>query len=247
MPNDGLTAETVLFRGHGDDEVSGYLARPTGEGPYPGVIVIHEVFGMVPWIRQITRNIADRGFIAFAPDLHHREGPGEPSDVAAIVRAGGGNPDARTIGDVDGAMEHLRALATSSGKVGCIGFCSGGRQSYLVACNVPSLNAAVVCYGGRIVGGTEQLNEVQPKAPIDMTSDIDCPVLCLSGAEDSSPSPDDVARIESELKRRGKSYEVHTYEDAGHGFFADYRTSYRQHAAVDGWERIFAWYDRHLT
>jgi len=246
LSDEGLSAETVLFRGHGNDEVSGYLARPAGDGPYPGVVVIHEVFGMAPWIRQITRNIADRGFMVLAPDLHHREGPGDPTDVAAIVRAGGGNPDARTIGDVEAAMEYLRAQSTSSGKVGCIGFCSGGRQSYLVACNISSLDAAVVCYGGRIVAAPDQLNEVQPRAPIDMTRDIDCPVLGLFGAEDSSPSPDDVARIEAELKRHGKSYEIHTYEDAGHGFLADYRTSYRQHAAVDGWERVFAWYNQHL-
>lgn len=246
MPSGGLLAETVSFRGYADDEITGYLARPNDEGPYPGVIVIHEVFGMVPWIKQVTRNIADRGFVALAIDLHHREGPGDPTDVAAIVRAGGGNPDGRTIGDVDGAVNYIGSLSMSSGKVGCIGFCSGGRQSYLVACSVPSLDAAVVCYGGRIVAGSDQLNEVQPRAPIDMTQDINCPVLCLFGAEDSSPSPDDAAKIEVELRRYDKSYKVYTYDDAGHGFFAEYRPSYRQHAAVEGWGHIFGWYDQHL-
>ena len=91
---EGMLAETVLFRGHDDDQISGYLARPLGEGPYPGVIVIHEVFGLVTHIGELVRKIAARGYAVVAPDLHHREGPGDPDDVAAAVRAAGGVPDA---------------------------------------------------------------------------------------------------------------------------------------------------------
>ena len=247
MTTDGLMAHTVQFEGHDNDQISGYLARPAGTGPYPGVVVIHEVFGLTTWVREVARKIADRGYVALAPDLHHREGPGDEDDVAAIVRAAGGNPDARTIGDVEGAMAHLRTLDYCTGKIGAIGYCSGGRQTYLVACNIPSLDAAVDCYGGRVVAAPSDLNEVQPRAPIDMSEGLGCPLLGLFGAEDANPSPEQVQQIEQELKRHGKTFELHTYQNAGHGFFADYRPSYSQAAAVDGWERVFAWFGKHLS
>ena len=244
---EGLLAETVSFRGHNGDQVSGYLARPLGAGPFPGVIVIHEVFGLVTQIKEVTRKMAAHGYVALAPDLHHREGPGDPEDVAAVVRAAGGNPDARTVGDIEGAMNLLSELPYCNGRLGVIGFCSGGRQTYVAACNIPSLDAAVCCYGGRVVAGPGELNERQPKAPIHMTEGLACPLLGLFGAEDTSPSPEQTQMIEQELQRLGKTYEFHTYQNAGHAFFADYRPSYRQEAAVDGWRRVFEWFDGHLT
>lgn len=165
---EGMLAETVRFRGHDGGEVSGYLARQLGAGPYPGVIVIHEVFGLVTHIKEIARKFAAEGYVAVAPDLHHREGPGNTEDVASAVRAAGGNPDARTVGDVRGAVELLRSLPYCNGRVGVIGYCSGGRQAYLVACSVPGLDAAIVCYGGRIVAGPSELSPRQPVSPIDM-------------------------------------------------------------------------------
>jgi carboxymethylenebutenolidase len=244
---EGMLAETVLFRGHEGDQVSGYLARPLGGGPYPGVVVIHEVFGLVPHVKEVARKMAAHGFAAIAPDLHHREGPGDPDDVASAVRAAGGVPDARAVGDIEGATSLLRSLPYSNGKVGLIGFCSGGRQTYIAACSIPSLDAAIDCYGGRVVAGPGELNERQPRAPVEMTEGLNCPLLGLFGGDDSSPSPEQTLMIEQELQRQGKTYEFHTYDDAGHAFFADYRPSYRQHAAVDGWRRVFKWFDRHLV
>lgn len=244
---ESMMMETVMFRGHNNDLISGYLARPLGEGSRPGVIVIHEIFGLVPHIREITLKMAMHGYAVLAPDLNHREGPGNPEDVAAAVRAAGGVPDARCIGDIEGAASYLRSLPYCNGKVGVIGYCSGGRQTYIVACNIPTLNAAVDCYGGRVVAAPNELNPRQPKAPIDMTSGLNCPLLGLFGREDANPSPDHVAQMERELKRHNKTYEFHTYDNAGHGFFADYRPSYRQHAAVDGWQKVFAWFDQHLA
>lgn len=185
--------------------------------------------------------------MAAVPDLHYREGPGDPEDVAGQVRAAGGVPDARCIGDVGGAGSLLRSLPYCSGRVGVIGCCSGGRQTYVVACNIPSLDAAIDCYGGRVVAAPSELNERQPKAPIDMTEGLNCPLLGLFGQEDVNPSPEQVAQIEQELERRGKTYEFHSYENAGHAFFADYRPSYRQAAAVDAWQRVFAWFNRYLS
>jgi carboxymethylenebutenolidase len=246
-PYEGVIAEMVPFQGHHGDIIYGYFARPLGPGPYPGVVNIIEVFGLLPHIKELTLKIAARGFVVLAPDLHFREGPGSPEDVAAKVRAEGGVPDDRFVGDMEGAVRYLRSLPSCNGKVGAIGYCSGGRHSWIAACNISSLNAAVVCYGGRIVATPDQLTPRQPVAAIDMTPRLNCPLLGLFGAEDGNPNPEMVRRMEEELRRLGKSFEFHTYQNAGHGFFADYRPSYRQEAAVDGWNRVFAFFDRHLT
>jgi carboxymethylenebutenolidase len=252
MPQyEGMLAETVQFKGHKGDTISGYMARPLGAGPYPGVVVIPEIFGLVTHQKEVARKIAHEGYVAVAIDLWDREARHNPSasvdDVAAQVRAAGGVPDDRCIGDVEGLAALLRSLPYCNGKVGVIGFCSGGRQVYLVACNIPTLNAAVDCYGGRVVATPDQLNPGQPKAPIDMTAGLKCPLLGLFGKEDQNPSPEHVTRMDAELKRLNKTHEFHSYDGAGHAFFADYRPSYRQAAAVDGWQKVFAWYGKHLA
>src|SRR6202041_3804612 len=149
--SDSMTAETILISGHGGDEIEAYLARPTEEGPRGGVIVIHHLPGYDRGTKEITRRFAELGYDAICPNLYWREAPGAaPDDAAATARAQGGVPDERLIGDVAGAAAHLRALPTSNGKVGVIGYCSGGRQSFLAACSLP-LDAAVDCYGAFIV------------------------------------------------------------------------------------------------
>ena len=149
-------------------------------------------------------------------------------------------------GDVQGAIDYLRTLPYVSGKVGVIGYCSGGRQAYLAACTLRGIDAAIDCYGGGVVAKPEELTARQPVAPIDFTKDLQCPLLGLFGVEDTRPSPDDVAHIEEALKKHGKTYAVHTYENAGHAFFAVNRPNYRPHAAVDGWEKVFAWFGKYL-
>ena len=244
----GMLAETVSIQGHNGDDIESYFARPLGAGPYPGVVVIHHMPGWDEASKEIARKFAYHGYAAICPNLHYREAPGSSSDdAAAAVRAAGGVPDARCIGDVDGAARYLRLLPYSNGKVGVIGYCSGGRQVYLVACNIPSLDAAVDCYGGRVVASADQLTPATPVAPIDMTANLACPLLGLFGADDANPDPAQVAQIEEELKRHGKTYEFHTYEGAGHAFFSVDRPSYRQEAAVDGWQKLFAWYEKYLS
>ena len=246
VSHETILAETVLFTGHQGDQISGYLARPMGPGPYPGVIVIHAAPGFVDHFKEVARKFAAAGYVAIAPNLHHREGPGDPDDIGSAVRTAGGVPDDRFLGDTKGALDLLRSLPYSSGKVGVIGYCSGGRQSYLAACTLP-LDAAVDCYGGGVVAGPEDLSSTEPKAPIELTQDLACPLLGLFGADDGTPSPEDSRATERELERHGKTYECHTYDGAGHAFFADYRPSYRQEAAVDGWQRVFGWFGKYLS
>jgi carboxymethylenebutenolidase len=243
---EGLLAETVAYQGHNDDQIEGYFARPLGVASAPGVVVIHHGPGWDAWTREVARKFADHGYAAIAPNLVSREGPGTNEERVERVRAAGGVPDDRCVGDVEASVRYLRALPYSNGKVGVIGCCSGGRQTYMSACKIPSLDAAVDCWGGRVIPQPADITPRQPVPVIDMTPDLACPLLGLFGAEDLNPSPEQVAKIEAELQRYNKVYEFHTYENAGHGFFAVDRPSYRQHAALDGWEKVFAWFGKYL-
>ncbi|MGH7911582.1 MAG: dienelactone hydrolase family protein, partial [Candidatus Dormibacteraceae bacterium] len=217
---DGLLAETIRIEGAGGDWIKAYLARPLGAGPYGSVVVIHHMPGWDEASKEITRTFATHGYLAICPHLHHREGPdASPDDAAAAARAQGMVPDARFVGDFEGAARYLRQLPQSNGRVGSIGYCSGGRQSYIAACRT-DLQAAVDCYGGRVVAPADQLSERQPVAPIDMTKDLRCPLLGLFGEGDQNPDPKQVATIEAALKEHGKAYEFHSYPGAGHAFFS---------------------------
>ena len=145
------------------------------------------------------------------------------------------------------ANAYLRSLPYHNGKVGVIGFCSGGRQTYLVSCRLDGFDAAVDCWGGGVTATGDDLTERQPVAPADYTSDMKCPILGLFGNEDARPSPADVDATEALLKSNNKVYEFHRYDNAGHGFFAVDRPSYRQEAAVEGWSEVFKWYGKYLA
>ena len=244
---EGLLAETVRYQGQNGDEIEAYFARPLGVSTSPGVVVIHHMPGWDEATKEITRKFAHHGYTAICPHLFHREGPGNTDDLSAAVRAAGGVPDERCIGDLEGAVRYLRALPYANGKVGVIGFCSGGRQTYMAACKIPSLDAAVDCWGGRVVAAPEDLSPRQPVQVLDMTPDMACPLLGIFGADDQNPSPEHVARTEEELKRCGKVYEFHMYEGAGHGFFAVDRPGYRSVQATDGWRKVFAWFEKYLS
>jgi len=241
-----MFAETVHLRGHQGDQIDAYLARPLGAGPYPGVVVIHHMPGWDDAHKEIGRHFAHHGYVAIVPNLHFREGKATPEENSASIRAAGGMPDDRTMGDMQGAIDYLRALPYVNGKVGVIGFCSGGRQTYLGACTLRGIDAVAVCYGGGVAAKPEELTPRQPVAPIDFTKDLRCPLLGLFGSEDKRPSPEDAAKTEAALKKFGKTYEFHTYENAGHSFFSVDRPQYRVHAAMDGWKKVFAWFGKYL-
>jgi carboxymethylenebutenolidase len=247
MHHDSLTAETVTFEGAGGDRIPAYLARPAADGRYPAVLVIHHMPGWDEATKEIARRFAAHGYIAICPHLHYREGgDASPDDAAAAARAKGGVPDERFLGDAAGAIAYVRSLAASNGKVGAIGYCSGGRQTFLAACNL-DLDAAVDCYGGFVVEAPPANLPLKFKPVIDQAPRLRCPLLGLFGAEDSHPAPEHVRQMEEALKRNGKTYEFHTFEGAGHGFFATDRPSYRVDAANRGWQLIWAWFGRYLA
>lgn len=237
---DAIRAETVTITGHGGDQVEAYLAQPLDAGICPGMVVIHHMPGYDAATKEIVLKFATHGYFAICPNLYSREAPGaEPDDAAAAVRALGGVPDDRLVGDVEGAAAFLRAQAQASGRVGVIGYCSGGRQAFLAACRLP-LAAAVDCYGAFVVGSPP------PEFPLKVTSlehlvpHLSCPVLGLFGADDRFPSPEQTAELDRLLTEAGKSHQFRTYEGAGHAFFATDRPSYRPEAAKDGWSRIWS-------
>jgi carboxymethylenebutenolidase len=241
-----MCAETVLIVGHRGEEVEAYSARPAGEERRGGVVVIHHMPGYDRATKEIVRRFAELGYDAICPNLYWREAPGaSPDDAAATARANGGVPDERLIGDVAGAAEQLRSLGSSNGKVGVIGYCSGGRQTVLAACNV-DVDAAVDCYGAFVVGTPPDGFPLQVKNLVDQLPQLRAPLLGLFGKDDSYPSPAQVAELDEILTANGKPHEFHSYEDAGHAFFAVDRPSYRVAAANDGWERIAAFYASHL-
>lgn len=243
----GMVADTVPFDGFGGDRGEAYLARPSGAGPFPSVVVIHHAPGWDEWSIETTRRFAHHGYNAICPNLYFRVGPGDPDDIGARMRAEGGVPDAQVIGDLESCIDLLRKLPNSNKKVGAIGFCSGGRHAYLAACRIPALDAAVDCWGGHVVVDDPALiTDKRPVAPIDLTQSMRCPLLGLFGNDDRSPSPDVVNRTEARLKECGKNYEFHRYEGAGHGFFVYTRDGYRQQQSIDGWRKVFGFFQKHL-
>lgn len=244
--SESLTAETVQVAGHGGDDIEAYLAHPTTPDTRGGVVVIHHMPGYDRATKEIVRRFAELGYDAICPNLYFREAPGAaPDDAAATARAQGGVPDERLIGDVAGCAAYLRSLPTSNGRVGVIGYCSGGRQSVLAACNV-DLDAAVDCYGAFVTGTPPEGFPLKVTNLVDQLPNLRAPLLGLFGKEDAHPSPEEVAELDEILSAHNKPHEFHSYDDAGHAFFAVDRPAYRVAAANDGWERIAAFFHEHL-
>jgi carboxymethylenebutenolidase len=243
---DATLAETVRFAGADGDLLEAYCARPLDSAPRGGVVVIHHLPGYDRETKEFVRRFAVMGYNAVCPNLYTRIAPGAShDDAAAAARAQGGVPDEQVIGDVAGAAAYLRALSTSNDRVGVIGHCSGGRHTFLMATEL-SLHAAVVCYGGLIVGETPpQMPTMVPL--VDRTERVRMPILGLFGNDDQFPTPAQVDVLDEALTKAGKEHEFHRYEGAGHAFFSPDRPSYRVEAAVDGWQRIAAFFGTHLA
>ena len=243
---DALQAGTVTLTGHGGDAIEAYAAHRLDARPTSGVVVIHHMPGFDEQTKEITRRFAAWGYCAVCPNLHYRDAPGAaPDDAAAASRAAGGVPDDRFLGDVSGAVDYLRALENSTGKVGVIGFCSGGRQSVLAACTL-GIDAAVDCYGAFVLTPAPEGRSVSVAPITDQLSNLGCPLLGLFGRDDSHPSPDEVAELDRLLTECGKEHEFHSFEGAGHGFFAVNRPGYRVEAAQEGWKLVRDFFGRHL-
>jgi carboxymethylenebutenolidase len=223
-----------------DGVLPGYCARPEGAGPFPVVLVIEEIFGVHEYIKDVCRRLAHLGYVAVAPELYARLGDlAHMTDFRKIIddvisKA----PDALMMRDLD----HAAAFAATQGgdlnRLGVTGFCHGGRQTWLYAAHNPRLRAAVAWYGP--LGG--QATPIQPKAAVELAGDIYCPLLALYGGKDKSITDDQRAAAMAAAEGAGKYVQMKIYPDAEHGFHADYRPSYNEAAAKDGWARMLAFF-----
>jgi carboxymethylenebutenolidase len=249
--NENLTAFTMMIEGDGGEMIEAYEARPQEDRRRGGVVIIHHRPGYDRETKEAVRRFAAMGYDTVCPNLFWREAPGAaPEDAAAVSRERGGVPDARLIGDVAGAAAHLRALDSSNGKVGVLGYCSGGRQSVLAACTL-DFDAAVDCYGGYVTGTPPEDYPVPISNIVDKLPGLGCPLLGLFGDEDTSPLLEHVVELDEILTAIGKEHEFHIYAGAGHAFFSVVKVSvdnigYHPEAAVDGWRRITDFFGRYL-
>ncbi len=243
---EGMMAETIGITGHDGKPVRAYYSRPMGQGPFPGILLIHHMPGWDEYTREAARRFTAHGYSIICPNLYEDFGHGEPAEVAGKVREAGGVADKSVMEDCDGALNFLRNQTNASGKVGVIGMCSGGRHTFLAACTLEGIDAAVDCWGGGVVCSPEQLSPQRPVQPLDYADKLSCPLLGIFGNEDRSPTPEEVDILEARLKELGKDYEFHRYDGAGHGIWYYDKPMYRQEQAMDSLEKVLAFFERYL-
>ena len=231
---DGLVAGPVQIPVK-DGSLPGYSARPQGNGPFPTVLVIEEIFGVHEYIKDVCRRFAKQGFLAVAPELYARIADlSKMSDPQQIVRdVISKASDAQVLSDLDAASRWAEANHGDPERIAVNGFCRGGRDVWLYAAHNPDLKAAIAWYGP-IAGAT---SPIQPHTAADFAVSLKCPLLGLYGGQDKSI---DVAAVQAAAvaaQRAGKTVEIVVYPDAGHGFHADYRPSFNAKDAADGWQR----------
>jgi len=251
-PADGLTAGQVNINANGFT-LPAYRAAPVGQSGLPVVLVVQEIFGVHAYIADVCRRFARAGYLAIAPELYARQGdPHRYSDIASLLSELVAKvPDAQVMQDLDATVAWAGANGGDTNKVAVTGFCWGGRITWLYAAHGTahgtahgSLKAAVAWYG-RLVG---QSSDLAPRHPVDIAAALNAPVLGLYGGRDTGIALDTVERMKAALAQgnaASRASDIIVYPDAPHGFHADYRASFRQDAAEDGWGRTLDWFKRH--
>lgn len=244
-----VRAESLTYPGFEGTPINAHLARPAGQGSAPAVIVIHEAGGLGAHIKDVTNRFANLGYVALGVDLYTREGGPPPTDdLQAMLQRLFSIPDERVLGDLEGAADFLRSRDDVTGRVGCIGFCMGGRYTLLFACASDRLDAAVDCWGGFIDRATlQEVSTAQrPTPPLALAGDLSCPLLAAVGAEDHNPSPELGGQLAERARASGQAVQVDVYDGAAHAFFADYRPTFRPGPAALLWERVVPFFAHHL-
>ena len=242
----GQIAETVVIPGRRNVPIHAYWSRPLGVEKAPSLVLIPHMPGWDEWCREAARRFTEHGYAVLCPNIYEEVGHGTPPEVARRSMEQGGVPDSDVMDDVAASLRFLKAQPTSNGKAGVIGMCSGGRHTFLAACTVPGIDAAVDCWGGGVVCPPDKLTPARPVAPIDYAENLQCPLLGIFGNEDRSPAPEEVDALEARLRELGKDYEFHRYDGAGHGIWYYHTPMYRQGPAMDSFDKTLAFLDRHL-
>lgn len=250
-PSDGLATEDVTYPAPDGFTLPAYVARPAGDGPFPVVIVVSEIFGVHEYIRDVCRRLAKAGYAAVAPAFFVRvEDPAPLSDFQRIRQIVGAAGYEQVMGDIAATLDWVGGqLWADSDKVGITGFCWGGKVVWQAAARFAALDAGVAWYGGLAPSATatEQQIAAGRPFPVDLAGDLKAPVLGLYGGQDQGIPNETVDAMRAALRREGaEGSDIHLYADAPHGFHADYRASYRPETAADGWRRMLAHFDARL-
>jgi len=232
-PSAEVTTETVTYATVDGQEVSGYLARPEdAEGDLPGLIVIHEWWGLNDNIRMMTRRLADQGYTALAVDLYYGRSADTPDGAGKLAREAGQDPQ-KAVSNLEQAYEYLTGQQNAT-SIGTIGWCFGGGWSLQAALAMPDRVDATVIYYGRLVTDASELEKLQ------------MPILGIFGSEDQGIPPSEVNAFEAALNEAGVSNSIHIYEGANHAFANPSGNRYKKDAAEDAWQKTTAFFEEHL-
>ncbi len=221
-------------------EMPGYSARPKGVSNPPVILVAMEIFGLHEYIKDVTRRLAKLGAFAIAPDYYFRSGTDltKITDINELMPIVNSKPDAELLSDLDATVDWAKSQGGNTARLGIVGFCRGGRTVWEYAAHSSALKAGVSFYGSIV----DPQNPGWPKSPLQLAPEMKAPVLGLYGEADQGIKVSQVEEMKAALKAAGKTAEFKIYPGAPHGFHADYRPSYRQEAAEDGWQKMQAWF-----
>jgi carboxymethylenebutenolidase len=239
--SNGLDAGSATTKVAGGD-MPIYYARPAGGQHPPIILVCMEVFGLHEYIKDVARRLGHLGAFAAAPDYYFRGGVDltKIDDMQKIFPIVNAESDSLLFADLDAAAAWAKAQGGDGNRLGIIGFCRGGRNVWHYSTHNPDLKAGVAFYGTLI-----DRSDGVPKSSIELAPEVKEPVLGLYGEADAGIKVEQVKQMEAALKAAGKTAEFHLYPGAPHGFHADYRSSYRQDAAQDGWRRMIDWFKKY--
>jgi len=224
-------SKTVSYKS-GDETVQGIVYTPAGKGPFPGLIVIHEWWGLNDWVKEQATKLADQGYIALAVDLYRGKVATTPDEAHQIMR---GVPEDRAKRDLHAAFEFLASQSNvKKDRIGSIGWCMGGGYSLDVALQEATLAAGVINYGHLATDA-------------DALKKINAPILGLFGAQDKGIPPEEVRKFAETLDHMGKKIEIKIYDDAGHAFEnPNNKDGYRPADAADAWQRTVEFFAANL-
>jgi carboxymethylenebutenolidase len=243
-----LATQEVSYTSEGT-KIPGYLARPRENGRYPGIVILHDIFGVSDHARDVARRFANVGFAVLVPDCFARIGIGTDETIDKIRVRAGQLEDRLTIRDIEGADALLRSLPFCNGKAGTVGFCMGGRTALLLACSSDKIDATIDCWGGSVTPDTGT-TPLHPVPVSDMIRSIKRPVYAVFGADDENPSQAHAAQLRERFQQEGKLglVTMETFANAGHAFFADGRPDrYREKAAFELWPKMVSFFKTHLS
>lgn len=213
-----------------------YLGVPPGRGPHPGILVAQHGGGIDEQMQDTVHRLFREGYVAVAPDLYHRQGTDvERKERPTLLLAN------EIIADLRATIAHVAKLDVQVKPLGIVGYCMGGRVSYLAAAEINEIKAAAVFYGGNIFKAFRD-----GPSPFERSAKIQCPIIAFTGAEDTNPSPEDMKKIDAELTRLNKAHEFHLYQDAAHAFHNFLEDRYRPRAARASWAEVLAFFEVHL-